>query len=65
LWVVCFGGGGLGWYGWWWGQEGEMTQALYAHMNNKRKKNRELTHIDFLCMCVFLLRIVLKIIILF
>jgi hypothetical protein len=26
------GGGG-------WGQGGEMTQALYAHMNNKRKKN--------------------------
>jgi hypothetical protein len=22
-----------------WGQGGEMTQALYAHMNNKRKKN--------------------------
>jgi hypothetical protein len=21
-----------------WGQRGEMTQALYAHMNNKRKK---------------------------
>jgi hypothetical protein len=21
-----------------WGQGGEMTQALYAHMNNKRKK---------------------------
>jgi hypothetical protein len=20
-----------------WGQEGEMTQALYAHMNNKKK----------------------------
>jgi hypothetical protein len=25
-----------------WGQGGEMTQALYAHMNNKRKKKREL-----------------------
>jgi hypothetical protein len=22
------------------GQGGEMTQALYAHMNNKRKKNK-------------------------
>jgi hypothetical protein len=22
----------------WGGQGGEMTQALYAHMNNKRKK---------------------------
>jgi hypothetical protein len=22
-----------------WGQGEEMTQALYAHMNNKRKKN--------------------------
>jgi hypothetical protein len=22
-----------------WGQGGEMTQALYAHMNNKIKKN--------------------------
>jgi hypothetical protein len=22
-----------------WGQGREMTQALYAHMNNKRKKN--------------------------
>jgi hypothetical protein len=21
-----------------WGQGGEMTQALYAHMNNRRKK---------------------------
>jgi hypothetical protein len=21
-----------------WGQGGEMTQALYAHMNNKKKK---------------------------
>jgi hypothetical protein len=23
-----------------WGQGGEMTQALYAHMNNKRKKKK-------------------------
>jgi hypothetical protein len=23
-----------------WGQGGEMNQALYAHMNNKRKKKR-------------------------
>jgi hypothetical protein len=23
-----------------WGQRGEMTQALYAHMNNKRKKQK-------------------------
>jgi hypothetical protein len=22
-----------------WGHGGEMTQALYAHMNNKQKKN--------------------------
>jgi hypothetical protein len=29
-----------GCYGWGWGQGGEMTQALYAHMNNKTiKKN--------------------------
>jgi hypothetical protein len=26
----------IGWRGW--GQGGEMNQALYAHMNNKRKK---------------------------
>jgi hypothetical protein len=25
-----------------WGQWGEMTQALYAHMNNKRKKKNNL-----------------------
>jgi hypothetical protein len=24
-----------------WGQEGEMTQALYAHMNNKKIKNKK------------------------
>jgi hypothetical protein len=24
-----------------WGQGGEMTQALYAHMNNKRTKKKE------------------------
>jgi hypothetical protein len=24
-----------------WGQGGEMNQALYAHMNNKRKKKKE------------------------
>jgi hypothetical protein len=24
-----------------WGQGGEMTQALYAHMNNKRKKKKK------------------------
>jgi hypothetical protein len=23
-----------------WGQGGEMTQALYAHMNNKRKRKK-------------------------
>jgi hypothetical protein len=33
------GGGGWGWYGMGWGQGGEMTQALYAHMNNKTIKN--------------------------
>jgi hypothetical protein len=26
-----------------WGQGGEMTQALYAHMNNKRKKSKKQT----------------------
>jgi hypothetical protein len=26
---------------WGWGQGGEMTQALYAHMNNKRKNKRK------------------------
>jgi hypothetical protein len=31
--VVC-----VLWEGW--GQEGEMTQALYAHMNNKTIKNK-------------------------
>jgi hypothetical protein len=31
-------GGGCGGHGWWGGQGGEMTQALYAHMNNKIKK---------------------------
>jgi hypothetical protein len=25
-----------------WGQGEEMTQALYAHMNNKKKKKKEL-----------------------
>jgi hypothetical protein len=24
-----------------WGQGGEMNQALYAHMNNKRKKKEK------------------------
>jgi hypothetical protein len=24
-----------------WGKGGEMTQALYAHMNNKRKKTKK------------------------
>jgi hypothetical protein len=35
------GGRGRGWSGWQgrgWGQGGEMTQALYAHMNNKTIK---------------------------
>jgi hypothetical protein len=31
------GGGGSGRAG---GQGGEMTQALYAHMNNKRKREK-------------------------
>jgi hypothetical protein len=31
------GCGGCGLYGRLWGQGGEMNQALYAHMNNKRK----------------------------
>jgi hypothetical protein len=25
----------------WWGQGGEMNQALYAHMNNKRKMKKK------------------------
>jgi hypothetical protein len=28
-----------------WGQWGEMTQALYAHMNNKRKRKKKKDHI--------------------
>jgi hypothetical protein len=28
-----------------WGQGGEMNQALYAHMNNKRKKKKQRVHI--------------------
>jgi hypothetical protein len=28
-----------------WGQGGEMTQALYAHMNNKRKKKEKKNYI--------------------
>jgi hypothetical protein len=27
----------------WWGQGGEMTQALYAHMNNKTIKKNKLS----------------------
>jgi hypothetical protein len=37
------GGGAVGGKGGGWGQEGEMTQALYAHRNNKKikiKKNK-------------------------
>jgi hypothetical protein len=26
-----------------WGQGGEMTQALYAHMNNKRKRKKKIS----------------------
>jgi hypothetical protein len=26
---------------WGWGQGGEMNQALYAHMNNKRKRKKK------------------------
>jgi hypothetical protein len=29
------------WLGRGWGQGGEMTQALYAHMNNKRKRKKK------------------------
>jgi hypothetical protein len=29
----------------WW-QGGEMTQALYAHMNNKIKKKKEMNKIE-------------------
>jgi hypothetical protein len=32
------GRGQSGWEGRGWGQGGEMTQALYAHMNNKTIK---------------------------
>jgi hypothetical protein len=32
---------GVGGRGRGWGQGGEMTQALYAHMNNKIKKKKE------------------------
>jgi hypothetical protein len=32
--------GRCGWYGRGWGQGGEMTQALYAHMNKIIKKNK-------------------------
>jgi hypothetical protein len=38
------GGRGRGWSGWLgkgWGQGGEMTQALYAHMNNKTIKSKK------------------------
>jgi hypothetical protein len=28
-------------HGWGWGQGGEMNQALYAHMNNKRKMKKK------------------------
>jgi hypothetical protein len=31
------GRGRGGWQGKGWGQGGEITQALYAHMNNKKK----------------------------
>jgi hypothetical protein len=34
------GGGGVGGKGGGGGRGGEMTQALYAHMNNKIKKNK-------------------------
>jgi hypothetical protein len=37
------GGGGGGWGGGWGGGGGlwgEMNQALYAHMNNKRKREK-------------------------
>jgi hypothetical protein len=41
------GGGGGGGGGWWGGggggpRGGEMNQALYAHMNNKRKTKKKL-----------------------
>jgi hypothetical protein len=32
---------GCGFLGWWGGLGGEMTQALYAHMNNKIIKKKE------------------------
>jgi hypothetical protein len=37
-------GSGRGWSGWegrGWGQGGEINQALYAHMNNKRKMKKK------------------------
>jgi hypothetical protein len=35
------GKGLSGWYGRGWGQGGEITQALYAHMNNKKKPTKK------------------------
>jgi hypothetical protein len=35
-------------YGWGGGLGGEMTQALYAHMNNKRKKNKKKLKSNFM-----------------
>jgi hypothetical protein len=35
------GRGGVSGKGGGWGQEGEMTQALYAHMNNKTIKKKK------------------------
>jgi hypothetical protein len=34
-------GGWSGWEGRGWGQGGEMTQALYVHMNNKTIKKKK------------------------
>jgi hypothetical protein len=54
LWGGGGGGGGGAWgaLGGGWGPGGEMTQALYAHMNNKtikkEKKNLKKIYIMFL-----------------
>jgi hypothetical protein len=37
-------GGGCGWQFWGGGLGGEMTQALYAHMNNKTIKIKKKTY---------------------
>jgi hypothetical protein len=41
-----------------WGQGGEMNQALYAHMNNKRKRKKNKKqefYYNKVCMCKIML----------